>query len=457
MIKLHDIDTSSVYDEGFIKEVNSASDKFRVNSDYANEVFLYFFVPFLEKVKFISKCGDSQKISVFRFYEKQNLLWGVSSFDRLSLFRFVWLVCSIALFFFGLFFLFLLTFFLAFYLMCVNSFEESFIQNSKYISVARSKGALSKMGFLVEEEVDFYHDRPFSWDCSKNIYSAPLLDRLLGCFIVPYYFLRDYWGLFFDTKEMLGLEAFCGVFVFYFKRVPHKVCFEYYFKVLLSYKNPEKYYTGNKEDRFAAIESRVCGDFEIKIVCIPHGLEYSFKMPLGLVGDEFYCNSDVARVYLSTLYCNGGQNFLFDESIVKKMLDKELPFSNKGRVVFFTESREIEKNVVIVRKLKEMNIDFFLKLHPKDSFQNYSGLVDKKYVILDLAQAISGSICLARKSTILLEAIYNNSISIAVLNDLKDRAYFELVFPSLNDPKIVKVYSLSELINLLSGMKNSHV
>jgi len=55
---------------------------------------------------------------------------------------------------------------------------------------------------------------------------------------------------------------------------------------------------------------------------------------------------------------------------------------------------------------------------------------------------------------VLLEAIYNHSIPIAVLVDNKDRAYFEFMFPALNDESIRKVCSFEELQSLLIRLKD---
>ena len=145
--------------------------------------------------------------------------------------------------------------------------------------------------------------------------------------------------------------------------------------------------------------------------------------------------------------------FVFDKNIIVRMLSRNIEAQYQKRIVFFPESREPEKNHTIIDFLKNQGIDFLVKLHGKDSLDNYKPLIDETCLIGDFDQAISNSICLARKSTILLEAVYNHSIPIAVLVDKKDRSYFEFMFPSLKDDSILKVYSFNELKSLVEKLR----
>ena len=58
---------------------------------------------------------------------------------------------------------------------------------------------------------------------------------------------------------------------------------------------------------------------------------------------------------------------------------------------------------------------------------------------------MTNNICVSRKSTVLLEAVYNNSTSIAIITTNKDRNVFE-TFPSLKSDKIIKTYSTDDLL-----------
>jgi hypothetical protein len=85
-----------------------------------------------------------------------------------------------------------------------------------------------------------------------------------------------------------------------------------------------------------------------------------------------------------------------------------------------------------------------LKLHPKEKQEEY-----QKYnleIIEDFNEAIIGNICFSRKSTILLEALYNDSISSAILINQKDKTIFSN-FPSLQIKDINQAYNFKELAN----------
>jgi len=86
----------------------------------------------------------------------------------------------------------------------------------------------------------------------------------------------------------------------------------------------------------------------------------------------------------------------------------------------------------------------YIKLHPKDDKNNYIGLFKNIEFIEDFGQAINGNICIARKSTILVEALYNQSESIAIVINNKDKQIFDK-FISLQDSRIKKIYNLEDI------------
>ena len=95
--------------------------------------------------------------------------------------------------------------------------------------------------------------------------------------------------------------------------------------------------------------------------------------------------------------------------------------------------------------LLTLGVKLHIKLHVKDSVENYSEIMHKIVRIDSFDDAIFGNICIARKSTVLLEALYNHSTSIAVILTEEDQSLMESGFPSLNDPKIKKANSLEQL------------
>ena len=117
-------------------------------------------------------------------------------------------------------------------------------------------------------------------------------------------------------------------------------------------------------------------------------------------------------------------------------------------IIFFTEPREIYVNQEIIKgilpELKKKGRGLCLKLHPGDSTSNYSEFDVK--IVSNYAESLTGNICIARKSTMLLEAIHNNSTAIAIITNPKDQTMFDN-FPSLNTSKINKAYSVKELLD----------
>ena len=68
--------------------------------------------------------------------------------------------------------------------------------------------------------------------------------------------------------------------------------------------------------------------------------------------------------------------------------------------------------------------------------------------ITDYDLSMTGNICISRKSTILIEAIYNNSLPVAIITNPKDQNIFNTI-PSLNAKEIVKAYSVEELFDVI--------
>lgn len=427
-----------LYTSEFLDELNNYSDCIVERNDYVNEFFLYFVVPQLEKTRDLKLKNNGSVLPPVNFWD----------YTR----SFAILVC---VFFTHLIYLVALPFF-----VLVKFKQESLTSClNQPFAVIRSQATFSKMSFLKERGVFFYNDSLVygSADNELSLYSQSLSVRLRGILVIPLLGTKDFSALFLMAWRYVGVIAAVDVLSYYRKRLVHKVTFEFYLSSLLKTAKPEILYTGNKEDRFALIEKRLAHDLRIKTVCIPHGLEYSFKMPAGLVGEIFFCNSLASQKYLKNLYGIGETNFVFDESIVSQMLSRHLESTNLKKVVFFPESREPQKNLVIIEFLKKAGIQFFVKLHGKDSLENYNGVIDESFLICDFDLAISNSICLARKSTVLLEAVYNHSIPIAVLVDSKDSAYFEFMFPSLKDESIFKVYTFAELKILVEKLKEQNV
>ena len=131
--------------------------------------------------------------------------------------------------------------------------------------------------------------------------------------------------------------------------------------------------TGNNLDRFAMVEEQVAKKYGVKLMCYPHGIEYGFKFPKCFIGDVFYTTSESATIHLNKLY--NSSKFVFDTRIINLIFNKRVLNKDGGKIVFFSEPREFEVNHYIIKSLlpllKKINLPLSLKLHPKDSFEEY--------------------------------------------------------------------------------------
>ena len=227
---------------------------------------------------------------------------------------------------------------------------------------------------------------------------------------------------------------------YYSKRLIHTA---YYYLIqddILKKNNWTTLYTGNNLDRFAVNEEALAKKHRMRLICIPHGIEYGYKFPKCFVGDLFYTTSENAAKELNKLYHT--KKFQFYPEIGEIMFNLDNKNIRNIKVVYFSEPREFEVNIKILRKLimilSKKEIKLYLKLHPVDNPDNYKEVFDLGInEIKDFKTAVCGNICVSRKSTTLLEATYNDSIAVAILITEKDRCIFQS-FPSLSDDRIIR-------------------
>lgn len=130
---------------------------------------------------------------------------------------------------------------------------------------------------------------------------------------------------------------------------------------------------------------------------------------------------------------------LFADNMFKT--DKEFPNAKKGQrqVVFFSEAHEPEINLEIIEKLcsvfEKKGIKLVLKPHPRENINFYKSVMDKIKYETNFDEAITGNICIARRSTTLVEALYNGSESYALLTNVNDYSVYKN-YPSLQDSRI---------------------
>lgn len=450
------IDVNSIYSKSYVDSINVQSDKTLWTTEYINEIFMFFYLRIKEYSSVFNKC-DTKKFQVqdlggdwFTCVEAARVANLKIDFKTLLVFH----VSNVVLFLYS--FMVVLGLSLLLPVWIVLTKKRINCSNLKAISIIRSIPTYEKMKFLEDSnQAKFYFDDILQMNSSDlSMYShGSISQRNFLLVMLPYMAIRDYFLIFKDSKNLLGWQYTGFVLLYFCKRISHKCVFEYYLNLILKNNKQVVYYTGNKEDRFAIIEKRLCKKYEIKSICIPHGIEYAFRVPAGLVGDIFYCTTIFSQKYLSALYADE-ETFVYEDSIAKKMFFRGQPVSNITQIVFFPEWTDPGVNLLILKKLIELKLSILVKLHAKDSAENYKECSDHFSYITDFGVAISNKICLARKSTVLLEAIYNNSIPIAILTDSKDRAYVEYMLPSLNDTKIRRVYTFEELGRQLEVIKS---
>lgn len=245
-------------------------------------------------------------------------------------------------------------------------------------------------------------------------------------------------------KPLTGKYSIAQIDVFYQKRIVHALLYEQLMREYMSHFKGCTFYTGNNLDRFSVIEENLAKEYGIKTVCYPHGLEYGYKFPKGFSCDLFYANSEFAAKELNRVYET--DKFIYDENITKKMFELKGVPEHPKHVVFFTEQQEYHVNKAILTELQPLlakeGIDVLVKLHPGDTKDHYTDC-NFKY-ITDYGESLTGNICVSRKSTVLLEAVYNNSTAIAIITTQKDKSVFD-TFPSLQSEDIIKTYNVPDL------------
>lgn len=241
---------------------------------------------------------------------------------------------------------------------------------------------------------------------------------------------------------------------YYSKRFLHTAFYSRLVDSVIENTNYKVMYTGNNLDRFAFNEEKTASKKGLQLKVIPHGIEYGYRFPKCFVGDVFYTCSKYAAVFLNNLYDT--DKFTFSKDIGNRMFKVNVEKHTHIKVVYFTEPRRAYVNVEILRALypllKSEGVDLFIKLHPLETVNTYQDLIGMGVKeIKDFKESISENICIARKSTTLLEAAYNNSKSIAILVDDGDKTIFE-TFPSLQDDNIVCFFDIKEAAQYINSI-----
>jgi len=451
------LDVSEVYNQNFIVELNEKSKNLSWTSDYINELFMFFFM----KIKSHEKMFRLKQVSELKVNNKAKLSWEVFSAAKnaqvsISNIEVIKHYVKSVFFTFISFFLVLVTS-LAFPLLAFLKPMKKVKPSTRDFAIIRSPASLSKLKFLqADNQATFYFDDLFTLKGSSNsLYSVlSLRKKLFSLLLIPVFSLTDFVKLFRDSVCLFGVSQVGFILFHYALKVAHKCMYEYYLSNIMCYHKGEgqAYITAHKEDRFAVVDAKLSKTQSLKLICIPHGVEYSFYVPTGLPGNVFFCTTRKAAEHLNYLY--NESKFEFDKSIASKMFSLNAPPVEAKKIVYFTEALGTDINIKIIRAIVEFGVPFYVKLHPKDKPSNYVEFSDEFKYIEEFNIAISNNICLARKSTVLVEALYNNSSSIAVVVESFDKAYVNCMIPSLLETDISQVTTMLELNTLLKSLHN---
>lgn len=332
--------------------------------------------------------------------------------------------------------------------------KQSFrtIDYNKDVCVVRTVAAKKKIKPHMTREI-FYEDKIGEGTLYSYFSRTERIKALKRAYIEANRQLKSLIGCMCDFRMKNTLPLALRLFSF---RLVH-ICF--YAEIierllLLPWKG--RFLSGNNLDSYAFVEEKAAQKANINTVCIPHGLEYGFLFPHCFTGNIFFATSANAAKHLNQLYATN--KFVYDVDVANEMFCMAGKISKTRKVVYFSEPREPEVNVQIIKALlpemKKRNIPLYIKHHPKDDLRDYTGLENSMIIIDDLKEAVCGNICIARKSTVLLEGLYNDATCVAIVINEKDKAVFSM-FPSLQNSGIKVFENISSLIQWLETMCKS--
>lgn len=248
-----------------------------------------------------------------------------------------------------------------------------------------------------------------------------------------------------DLKEEFCISRFHEIMIYIIPRLMHTIYIQYSLEVWF-HKNHLKItqiLSGLKDERFSKVIMTLAEEYNIETICLPHGLAYNIRYPHGLFGDYYYTTTKREMNILCDIYKNSDK-FNFSHNM-NEILYNHYYCKKNINIVYFTESRNIKLDREILNVLSSNIPTLKVKLHPSDKKINYPEIKGEDFID-DFEEAISSNVVIARNSTILMEAIYNNSIPISILLTFRDKFTSDYLIPSLSDSRILKVYSINDLV-----------
>ncbi|WP_027087199.1 hypothetical protein [Cohnella panacarvi] len=345
-------------------------------------------------------------------------------------------------------------------LLIINLVHKHKIDDSKELAVARvarEKDRIMNVRPGLQFIGDNIKNRDFTIYRIGNRYSR----LMFLCTSYVKLCLRD----FYTIKDILRDEQLfpnrLAFLSWYVNRIPHTVVYGNAVENVISSYPFSDVYIGATHDRFALVTGRITNKYNKRLICIPHGVETTVKMPGGYVGDVFYCSSLEMAEKLNNVYETS--KFTFDQEVTIRMYQVKKSVSDHYRdrekhFVFFTQPSFAERTkniiVMIANHLKTKNQKLYLKLHPIDNPLDF--VVENTEFINDFRESIIGNVCISTLSTALLEAIYNDSTPITVIRLISDTDVLTGHSEYLNDKRIFKPKDERALIELIDYIIVEH-
>jgi hypothetical protein len=425
--------------------------------EFINEIYHYYYMPIIYKfaryceMHNISKViftGDHKDYDIISgYFEEVNIL--VEGLSKSKLKNIDYYIKSIFVYLksqiMGVGFIFI---------MALKWFSKSTKYSEGRFALIHSLSAYNKIKKLNEDLVYYYDSRNVKIDkLDKSIaFGEVISGSEYGSLILtsPIQIHKLYQSIKWVSRCTLGKygSLYCANFLA--SRLGHFLVVKQSYKKVFKLHSGQTFYSGERESRYGALAmklSAINGNFG---VAIPHGMAYSYNYPLGLFGHKYYCCVQREMEFLQEVY--GESKFIFDQRVIHRIYTSTRIFSIEKKVVFFTEPRRWKVNLQILSNLtNHLNQTIYVKLHPMDlasRYQHIPGLVFLK----DFEEAISGNICLSRKSTILIEALYNNSYAIATLVDSQDNFDYYNVFPALADTRILQLTNFKQILDTINKL-----
>lgn len=348
-----------------------------------------------------------------------------------------------------MYFLLMFNIFLSGLLLMYNLlFEKKFDYNKK-IAIARVPVEKYKIA-RIDKEIQFIEDDIKNLDFT--IYRVGKRLNRLGFLLFSY--IKNSIQDFNEVNRMMKpIELNCYKAIIlreYAKRIPHTVIHKNAVDDIIKNYRLDILYTGANYERFGLIANLLSKKYNKTLICIPHGIETTFKLPAGYVGDIFYASSAEIAKKLNKQYDT--TKFIFDEGMNQtiyrlKNVDWEIQKNHSPRVVFFSHPTYEGSLVNIIEKIAQymgtFNQKLYIKVHPRENSEDY--LLENTELISDMNEAIVGNICISYFSTVLIEAIYNDSKSISIVNLMKDDKGLDCDFGIFYEDRIKKPENFDEL------------